>query len=90
MYLLEVFVVLNVEIIVKGCIDEHWSEWFEDLTINHLESEQSLLTGSVVDQSALYSLISRLSRLGLELISVQAVKQPPSNISGVEKVSHED
>jgi len=62
---------LSVEICVKGYIDEEWSEWFEDLQIEHIKGEQTILTGQVLDQSALYSLITRLSRLGLPLISVE-------------------
>ncbi len=65
---------LNVEICVDGCIDEEWSEWFGELTITHIEGEQSVLSGPVIDQTELYSLIARLSRLGLPLVSVDVSK----------------
>ena len=62
----------NVEIRVKGHIDEHWSGWFEDLTITHTEEDQTILLGTVVDQAALYGLLSKLRNLGLSLISVNS------------------
>lgn len=66
---------LEVEICVKGRINQDWSEWYEGLTIRHTEGERTILSGSVVDQPALYGLIARLSRLGLPLISVEVTEQ---------------
>ena len=60
----------RVEIRVKGRIDEHWSDWFDDLTITHADDE-TILTGTVVDQAALYGLLAKLRDLGLPLVSVQ-------------------
>ncbi len=60
----------QVEIRVKGQIDERWSDWLEGLTINHASEGETVLTGSVLDQSALYGLIARLRDLGLPLLSV--------------------
>ena len=62
---------LFVKIRVKGQLDESWSEWFEDLTIEYYEGEGTILSGNLTDQSALYSLITRLSHLGLVLQSVE-------------------
>jgi len=62
---------LTVKIHVKGALDRTWSEWFENINIQHINNEESVLYGSVADQSALYSLINRLSRLGLALISIE-------------------
>jgi hypothetical protein len=63
---------LQVEICIQGRIDQSWSEWFEGLHISYLDDERALLSGVVVDQTALYTLISRLYRLGLPLLSVQS------------------
>ena len=65
---------LHVEIQVKGRIDEHWSSWFEGLTITHPAQGQTVLTGSVTDQAALYGILSRLRDLGLSLTSVDSVE----------------
>jgi hypothetical protein len=68
--------VLKVEICVQGRIDQNWSEWFEGLDISYLEHERALLSGVVVDQAALYTLIARLYRLGLPLVSVTTLSVP--------------
>ena len=64
----------SVEIRVKGQIDEHWSDWFEGLTIQHTEQDETILLGAVVDQAALYGLLAKLRGLGLPLISVNSVE----------------
>ena len=62
----------RVEIRVKGHIDEHWSGWFEDLTITHTEQDQTILLGTVIDQAALYGLLFKLRDLGLSLVSLSS------------------
>ena len=63
---------LRVEIRVKGRIDEHWSSWFEGLTVTYTERDETVLSGDVVDQAELYGLIARLRDLGLSLLSVHS------------------
>lgn len=60
----------SVEIRVKGRIDKHWSDWFEGLTVTHTDQDETILTGDVADQSALYGLIAKLRNLGLPIVSV--------------------
>ena len=60
----------NVEIRVKGQLDEHWSDWFEGLTITHTDQNETVLTGPVVDQAALHGLLAKLRDLGLPIVSV--------------------
>jgi hypothetical protein len=66
---------LPVEIRIKGRIDERWSEWLDDLTITHTDQDETVLTGAIVDQAALYGLIAKLRDLGLPLLAVNCVKQ---------------
>jgi hypothetical protein len=61
---------LNVEIQVKGHIDENWAEYLGGLTLTHTEENSTLLTGTLPDQAALYGLISQLRNLGLSLVCV--------------------
>lgn len=65
----------QVRIRVKGQIDERWSEWLDGLTITHVEPNETILTGPVQDQAALYGLIAKLRDLGLSLRSVNYVEQ---------------
>ena len=72
----------QVEIRVKGQIDERWTEWLEGLTITHTEEGETVLSGSVIDQSALYGVIARLRDLGLPLLSVNPGPTNAERISG--------
>ncbi|MCL5110778.1 MAG: hypothetical protein M1401_18320 [Chloroflexi bacterium] len=62
---------LSVEIVVKGRLDPDWAAWFASLTIAHTDRDETVFTGSVADQAALYGLLSRLRDLGLPLVSVR-------------------
>lgn len=68
------------EIRLKGHIDSQWSDWFESLTITLEEDGDTLLTGPVVDQAALHSLLKKVHALGMHLVSVNQVPlQAPTN-----------
>ena len=62
---------LSVEIRVKGRIDEDWKEWFEGLSITYTEEDETVLSGEVADQAALYGYIAKLRDLGLPLVLVK-------------------
>jgi hypothetical protein len=72
----------SVQIRVKGQIDERWSDWFEGLTITHTDQDETLLTGEVADQAALYGLLAKLRDLGLSLVSVEHVGSYPLQDTG--------
>jgi hypothetical protein len=64
---------MRIQIRIRGQIDEHWSPWFEDLEISHnREHDETLLCGEILDQAALYGILSSLRDLGLALLSVDA------------------
>ena len=60
----------EIEIKVRGQIDRGWSDWFDGLTINHTPLGESVLSGFIRDQSELRGMLSRLTDLGLELVSL--------------------
>lgn len=60
----------SVEILIKGRIDEHWSEWFANVDISYNSEGDTVLRGFINDQAELYGLISKLRDLGLQLVSV--------------------
>jgi hypothetical protein len=64
----------QVEIRVKGQIDEHWSNWFGGLMITHTNKGETLLTGTVIDEAAMYGLLAKLRDLGLQLLSVTRIE----------------
>lgn len=63
----------KVEIRIKGRLDEHWSEWFQDFEILPCDEGETLMVGEVKDQAALYGLIAKMRDLGLTLLSVNEI-----------------
>jgi hypothetical protein len=62
------------EIRIKGHLEDRWADWFEGLTITQEEDGETLLTGPVVDQAALYGLLRKVRDLGMPLLSVNRVE----------------
>jgi len=62
----------TVEIKIKGQVDPDWSDSMAGLKITPTMDGNTLLSGRIRDQSALYGLLSHLSNLGLQLISVSS------------------
>ena len=59
-----------IEIKIAGRLDTRWYEWFEGLEWRYTPEGDTLLSGPIQDQSALYGLIGKLRDLGATLISV--------------------
>jgi hypothetical protein len=78
------------QIIVKGRLDDDWTEWFDGLSLTVEKNESgavfTTLTGPVMDQGALHGLLARVRDLGLPLLEVHrlgpvgdAASTPPKN-----------
>ena len=76
---------LVYEIRIKGHLDQQWTEWFEGLTITLEDNGDTLLTGHVVDQAALYGLLRKVRDLGMPLLSVDSVKPDPEDASDINR-----
>jgi hypothetical protein len=69
-------------ITIQGYLDRSWSDDFGGLTVSNEVSNdgypQTVLTGSLVDQAALFGVLDGLYGLGFPLVSVEciAIKQP--------------
>ncbi|HUG15372.1 MAG TPA: hypothetical protein VMM78_10170 [Thermomicrobiales bacterium] len=63
------------EIRVSGHLGREWSGWFDGLAITPGGNGDSLLTGPVVDQSALHGLLKQVRDLGLPLLSVVCLER---------------
>jgi len=72
------------EIRIKGHLADRWVEWFEGLTITLTENGDTLLTGPVPDQAALYGLLRKVRDLGMPLLSVNPVARNQANASDSE------
>lgn len=56
-------------ILIKGHLGTEWAEWFDGMTITYIE-HNTLLSGVIVDQASLQSILSRIGSLNLTLVSV--------------------
>jgi len=66
------------EIKIKGHLDQSWSDWFAGMELTHLEGDETLLSGPVVDQAALHGLLKKVRDLGMPLVSVSPLEHGSS------------
>jgi hypothetical protein len=65
------------EIRVRGHLPQHWSERIGGLTITHDPNGDTILTGPLRDQAALFGVMITARDLGLTLLSVNQVGSEP-------------
>lgn len=63
------------EIRVDSHLDERHLGLFEGMTVTHLDSGETRITGPVVDQAALLGLLNHLRDLGVTLIAANRVSE---------------
>ncbi len=71
------------QIRIKGHLGSGWSDWFGGLTITLSDNGDTLLTGPVVDQAALFGLLKKVRDLGMPLVSVSSVQGGHADVSKV-------
>jgi hypothetical protein len=72
------------QIRVNGQLNCAWTDWFGGLAITLEENGDTLITGPVVDQAALYGLLKKVRDLGMPLVSVVRVEPgevPPAAVN---------
>jgi len=62
------------EIRVKEHLDQRWSAWFDGMMITNESNGNAIISGPLVDQAALHSLLMKVYNLNLTLISVLHVE----------------
>ena len=62
------------QIRISGHLDQTWAKWFEGLNITLEQNGETLLSGPVADQAALYGLLKKIRDLGMPLISVNRLE----------------
>ena len=74
---------MTYQIQIKGHLGLEWTDWFNGLTISLDENGDTLLTGLVVDQAALFGLLKKVRDVGLPLISVNCIQSGQANGSDI-------
>jgi len=67
------------QIRIEGHLNDQWADWFSGLSVSLEEKGDTLLTGPVADQAALFGLLKKIRDLGLPLISIDHIN-PSSQI----------
>jgi len=62
------------EIRIKGPLDRDWAVWFEGMNISLEEDGNTLISGPVVDQAALYGMLKKVHQIGMQLISINEIE----------------
>jgi hypothetical protein len=68
------------QIRIEGHLDAQWTDWFSGMTITLEENGDTLLTGPIVDQAALFGLLKKVRDLGIPIISLNRVELGKSDI----------
>jgi len=71
------------QIRIKGHLGPQWTDWFGGLSITLEDNGDTLLTGPLLDQPALYGLLRTVRDLGMPLISVSRVEPGQVDASDV-------
>jgi hypothetical protein len=67
------------QIRIEGQLGQEWADWFDGLSITPGENGTTLLTGPVIDQSALHGLLKKVRDLGTPLVSVNRMETDGSS-----------
>jgi len=58
---------------VVGHLDDRWSNWFGEFTIDRNDDGTCTLTGPVTDQAQLHGILARLRDIGATLLSLRTI-----------------
>ena len=61
------------ELRIDGHLGDHWSIWFDGLSLTHADDGTTILRGHVRDQAELHGLIAKVRNLGATLLSVNVM-----------------
>jgi hypothetical protein len=71
------------QIQIGGHLGPQWANWFDGMEITLQDNGDTLLTGLVTDQAALYRLLKKVRNLGMPLHSVNRIGSSNENIKEV-------
>lgn len=61
------------EIRIHGHLGDRWTVWFEGLTITLEKNGDTLISGWVTDQAALFGLLRKVRDTGMLLVSINCI-----------------
>ncbi len=81
------------EIKVKGHLDDRWLDWFEGMTMRHVDDDENgadmtILRVVIADQPALHGFLAKIRDLNLSLISVRRMLGPEAPSQNGDREAH--
>lgn len=58
---------------IEGHVILDWSASFDEVTVQHTDDGQTVLSGALPDQTALHGVLMRIRDLGLTLVEVKRI-----------------
>ena len=68
------------QIVIKGHLDSEWSEWFDGLTVTMVDNGATILSGPIIEQTALHGVLIKIRDLGLPLLSLTRIDPDISDV----------
>jgi hypothetical protein len=65
----------RVQVRINAPMDGLWSEWLEGLTIQHVGDDETLLTGTIAQQSTLFGLLCKMRDLDVPIAALHAIEE---------------
>jgi len=64
------------QIRIEDHVNLDWSASFEEVTVQHTDDGQTVLSGALPDQTALHGVLMRIRDLGLTLVELKRIENP--------------
>lgn len=70
--------VIDCRVVVKGLIAGQLADWFSDLHLTETAGN-TLISGQLPDEAAVYGLLARIQALGLALVAINCCSNGEGN-----------
>ena len=78
------------DIRIRGIIGSRLEEWFDGMEIRGLAEGQTLISGYLEDQAALYGILNKIQNLGLILVEIKTISGENRTANLSERDKQED
>jgi hypothetical protein len=63
-------------------LDDRWAGWFEGMSLTQAQNGDTLISGQVIDQAALFGLLKKVRDTGMQLVSVNRITANRADLCG--------
>ena len=70
---------------LRGHLADHWSAWFDNMTICNEPNGEAVLRGLLPDQAALHGVLIKIRDLGLPLLAITTVAMDETQNNHIKK-----